>query len=189
MLFCEISQAGESNPIPLRLKSVRPDGKTRRNEAKQWTDRSWGRGSSIGRPCCIMWRAACFPMRATGRTRCSRPIEKAWRKADSLREPNKLKPWLVRILVNECHEVLRRRKREIPTENLPEESAPPPQEQRELRELVMSLPENERLPIVLHYLEGFSTQEIASALRCPKGTILSRMSRGRRQLKRFLTEE
>ena len=116
-------------------------------------------------------------------------IEKAWRKADSLREPNKLKPWLVRILANECHEVLRRRKREIPTENLPEESAPPPQEQRELRELVMSLPENERLPIVLHYLEGFSTQEIASALRCPKGTVLSRMSRGRRQLKRFLTEE
>ena len=38
-------------------------------------------------------------------------IEKAWRKADSLREPDKLKPWLVRILVNECHEVLRRRKR------------------------------------------------------------------------------
>ena len=110
-------------------------------------------------------------------------IEKAWRKADSLREPDKLKPWLVRILVNECHEVLRRRKREIPTETLP------PQEQRELRELVMSLPENERLPIVLHYLEGFSTQEIASALRCPKGTVLSRMSRGRRQLKRFLTEE
>ena len=30
-------------------------------------------------------------------------IEKAWRKADFLREPNKLKPWLVRILVNECH--------------------------------------------------------------------------------------
>lgn len=95
----------------------------------------------------------------------------------------------MRILVNECHEVLRRRKREIPTETLPEESAPPPQEQRELRALVMSLPENERLPIVLHYLEGFSTQEIASALRCPKGTVLSRMSRGRRQLKRFLTEE
>ena len=65
----------------------------------------------------------------------------------------------------------------------------PPQEQGELRALVMSLPENERLPIVLHYLEGFSTQEIASALRCPKGTILSRMSRGRRHLKRFLTEE
>lgn len=116
-------------------------------------------------------------------------IEKAWRKADSLREPDKLKPWLVRILVNECHEVLRRRKREIPTETLPEESAPPPQEQRELRELVMSLPENERLPIVLHYLEGFSVREIAAALRCPKGTVLSRMSRGRRQLKLFLTEE
>ena len=84
-------------------------------------------------------------------------IEKAWRKADSLREPNKLKPWLVRILVNECHEVLRRRKREIPTENLPEESAPPPQEQRELRELVMALPEAERLPrfVAIMALEGF----------------------------------
>ena len=53
----------------------------------------------------------------------------------------------------------------------------------------MSLPENERLPIVRHYLEGVSVREIAAALRCPKGTVLSRMSRGRRQLKRFLTEE
>lgn len=116
-------------------------------------------------------------------------IEKAWRKADSLREPDRLKPWLVRIRGNECREALRRRKREIPAETLPEESAPPPQEQGELRELVMGLPENKRLPIVLHYLEGFSTQEIASALRCPKGAVLSRMSRDRRQLKRFLTEE
>ena len=116
-------------------------------------------------------------------------IEKAWRRADSLREPDKLKPWLARIVVNECHETLRRRRREFPTETLPEESAPPPQEQGELRALVMSLPENERLPIVLHYLEGFSVREIAAALRCPKGTVLSRMSRGRRQLKRFLTEE
>lgn len=116
-------------------------------------------------------------------------IEKAWRRADSLRDPGKLKPWLARIVVNECRDALRHRKRELPTETLPEESAPPQQEQGELRELVMALPEAERLPIVLHYLEGFSTQEIASALRCPKGTILSRMSRGRRQLKRFLTEE
>lgn len=93
-------------------------------------------------------------------------IEKAWRKADSLREPDKLKPWLVRILVNECHEVLRRRKREIPTETLPEESAPPPQEQRELRELVMSLPENERLPIVLHYIIWKVFQHRRSRPRC-----------------------
>ena len=30
-------------------------------------------------------------------------IEKAWRKASLLRDENKLKPWLTRILINECH--------------------------------------------------------------------------------------
>ena len=73
-------------------------------------------------------------------------IEKAWRKADSLREPNKLKPWLVRILVNEGHEWLRRRKREIPTENLPEESAPPPQEQRGTPSPVLTASSGQGLP-------------------------------------------
>lgn len=117
-------------------------------------------------------------------------IERAWRKRATLRDDARLKPWLVRILVNECYTILRRRKREIPVESLPEgEDAQRPPEESALQSAVMALPGELRLPIVLHYVEGFSVLDIASALRCPKGTAISRLSRGRKRLKAMLTEE
>ena len=115
-------------------------------------------------------------------------IEKAWVKAHSLRDEGRLKPWLVRILINECYSLLRRKGREIPVEELPDQAAPYADTAYEVREAVLALPADLRLPIVLHYMEGFSIREIASALRCPIGTVLSRMNRGRKQLKDLLME-
>ena len=116
-------------------------------------------------------------------------IEKAWRKAKSLRDESKLKPWLIRILINECYTIGRRRFREIPTDALPEAAIPDCAEAADLREALMALPQTVRLPIMLHYMEGFSILEIAAMLRCPKGTVLSRMDRGRKQLKDLLLKE
>lgn len=116
-------------------------------------------------------------------------IEKAWRKAKSLREESKLKPWLTRILINECYTIGRKRFREIPTQTLPEAAIPDNQEADDLREALMALPQIVRLPIVLHYMEGFTIVQIAAMLRCPKGTVLSRMDRGRKQLKDLLSKE
>jgi RNA polymerase sigma-70 factor (ECF subfamily) len=112
-------------------------------------------------------------------------IEKAWRKAKSLRDESKLKPWLIRILINECYSIGRRRLREIPTETLPDAIAPEHGDDG-LREALTALPQIVRLPIVLHYMEGFTIAQIASLLHCPKGTVLSRMDRGRKQLKDLL---
>lgn len=116
-------------------------------------------------------------------------IEKAWRKAQTLRDPARLKGWLVRILINECHTLGRRHMREIPVDELPQARTPDTSHLDALREGVLALPEIERVPILLHYMEGFSIQEIAGALRCPRGTVLSRMNRGRKHLRQFLTEE
>lgn len=116
-------------------------------------------------------------------------IEKAWRKAERLRDPAKLKPWLIRVLINECHTIGRKRMREIPVDELPPVQTPDQSHIDALREGVMALPEMERMPILLHYMEGFSIEEIAGALHCPKGTVLSRMDRGRKHLRVFLTED
>ena len=43
-----------------------------------------------------------------------------------------------------------------------------------------------RDPLVLFYLEGKTTEEVARQLGCPKGTVLSRLSRGRDRLRRRL---
>ena len=98
-----------------------------------------------------------------------------------------LKTWLVRILINECYNIHRRRAREAPGE-LPERAAPPGAD-RELHDALMRLPEEVRTPIVLHYMEGYPIGEIASALRLAQGTVKSRMRRGRAMLKKLLSEE
>lgn len=51
-----------------------------------------------------------------------------------------------------------------------------------------SLPEEFRIVIVLSDLEGFSYKEIAEILNCPIGTVMSRLHRGRRLLRKSLHE-
>ena len=48
------------------------------------------------------------------------------------------------------------------------------------------LPASSRLPVVLCYLEGLSLAEAAGRLRCPAGTVHSRLARARETLRRGL---
>ena len=75
-----------------------------------------------------------------------------------------------------------------PLDELPERVTPADADS-ELHDALFSLEEKLRLPIVLHYIEGFSISEIARILRCPKGTVKSRMRRGRQALKIILNGE
>ncbi len=49
-----------------------------------------------------------------------------------------------------------------------------------------SLPEMFRLPVVLHYLDDRSVEEIGDMLELPRGTVLSRLSRARGRLREYL---
>jgi len=51
---------------------------------------------------------------------------------------------------------------------------------------LQDLPPNFRMPVVLADIEGLSYKEIAEALQIPIGTVMSRISRARRQLQRSL---
>jgi RNA polymerase sigma factor (sigma-70 family) len=52
-----------------------------------------------------------------------------------------------------------------------------------LHEEIGRLPERYRMPLVLFYLEGKSTEEAAVQLRCPVGTVKGRLSRARDRLR------
>lgn len=112
---------------------------------------------------------------------------KAWEKRHTLREPSLFRPWLMRILVNECHTLLRKNQRLVYSETLPEKAQN--EEDSLLRDVVMGLPEKIRLVVALHYMEDITVEEVAQILRIPTGTVKSRLSRGRQLLRENLQEE
>jgi RNA polymerase sigma-70 factor (ECF subfamily) len=52
--------------------------------------------------------------------------------------------------------------------------------------VLQRLPARYRAPLVLRYLEGFSTKQIAGVLELPLGTVLSQLHRGRKLFERAL---
>ena len=54
----------------------------------------------------------------------------------------------------------------------------------DLREVLVRLPDIYRIPLVLRYIDGFATKEIARLMEAPLGTTLARLHRGRRLFER-----
>jgi RNA polymerase sigma-70 factor (ECF subfamily) len=79
-----------------------------------------------------------------------------------------MQTWVVRILINECHNIQNKRKKESPLDELPERTAPPWDVDYELHDALMDLDEAIRLPLLLYYAEGYTTKEIARILRLLK---------------------
>lgn len=100
-----------------------------------------------------------------------------------------IKHWLIRVAINECKHLLRSpwRKHE-PLEEYVRTLAFENRERSDLFCAVMALPKKYRLPIYLHYYEGYTTREIAGILKIPNGTVCTNLRRGRELLKKTLQE-
>lgn len=111
-------------------------------------------------------------------------LEKALQKYHTLREDAYFKTWLIRILINACHDIRKKKMREFPHDEIA--IIQPAESKGEVFESIMSLSEKHRLPLILHYYEGYTTREIAVILRIPEGTIKSRLKRARELLENLL---
>lgn len=120
----------------------------------------------------------------------------AYRAAANFRAESQVSTWLHRIVVNACLDRIRRRQAR-PTVPLPEtdgnrEPAAPGDSigQRETRLLITDalaqLPDEQRAPIVLVDVEGYSVAETAALLGIAEGTVKSRCARGRTKLAKLL---
>ena len=114
---------------------------------------------------------------------------KAIHGAPWVRNEQYAKTWLTRILINTCTDMLRKRKRTETLELNEFIPAPDKSEQRELYMAIQELDEALRLPLVLHYLEGFAIKDIAHMLRVPEGTVKRRLWTARKELRALLSEE
>ena len=98
----------------------------------------------------------------------------------------RLKPYLTRAVMNACRDIQRARQKAIPMKEMPEMSYQPPD--GVLADAVERLPEELRLPLLLHYMEGYKMAEIAGALGQSLPQVTSRLFRARKRLKRMLEE-
>jgi RNA polymerase sigma-70 factor (ECF subfamily) len=118
-------------------------------------------------------------------------IIRAFAKLGALRDEAFFKTWLCRILINECNRVYRYNKRAVPYGQYLEPARTEQAENTEgagLYAALARLDEKRRLAVVLHYVEGFRTAEIARMLTIPEGTVKSRLSKARAELKGLLNE-
>ncbi len=115
-------------------------------------------------------------------------------KAPAIRDRNLLSNWLYgvafRVARRARTRTLRRRDREATVGELECPARPETPEQPEfdprLDQELRRLPEKYRVPLVLCYLRGKTHDQAAEELRCPVGTVRSRLARGRDLLRKRL---
>ena len=98
----------------------------------------------------------------------------ALRGLKKLRQPEFFETWITRILINECHRELRRRKRLTGEETLPDVAGPDEYDHLPLKEAIWRLPEELRQVVVLRFFAGYTQAETAGALEIPQGTVATR---------------
>ena len=110
---------------------------------------------------------------------------------DQLRQPEHVRSWLFTITRNQFLKSVRRK----PALPLTVEDPAAPEEHNDsefdidsdqLQSALDDLAEDFRIPIILYYFNEFSYRQIAEQLDVPIGTVMSRLSRGKRWLRERL---
>ena len=103
------------------------------------------------------------------------------------------KTWIIKILINKCNKQYRKNKKEnisYEQNNLENQI-----KENEIKTdldfyiLISKLEYEERIIIMLYYLEKYTTKEIAKILHKNENTIKTKLSRGKKKIKRYLEEE
>ena len=101
------------------------------------------------------------------------------------------KAWLIRVTINACKDLLKSffRSRTVPLDELLEQPAAIPPDNREVLEAVLSLPQRYRDVVYLHYFEDYTAPEISRVLGKNVNTIYTLLTRSKRLLREKLGED
>lgn len=120
----------------------------------------------------------------------SESILKAYKNKNRLKNKESFKSWMMRIVSNECYDLIKRKSRFDLRENLESLNLVHiDKEYSDLREIIDDLNEEFSSVLVLFYYEDMSIKEISKVLEISEGTVKSRLSRAKSKLKALLKEE
>src|SRR5579885_1226712 len=110
------------------------------------------------------------------------------RRAGSIRDPAALPRWLYRVAENIARRLRAQSAKAGPLPaDVPDRESPAADDLTDrVAEEVARLPEKYRLPVQLCYAAGLTAAAAAERLGCPKGTVLTRLARGRQLVLRRL---
>jgi RNA polymerase sigma factor (sigma-70 family) len=114
-------------------------------------------------------------------------IEAALRDAGALRDPSRLRPWLVTIEARLASRTRRRLRRDVPLDpELLGRASEHGDDVLALRTALAKLPRRLRTAVVLHHMTGLSVAETANAMRVSENTVKSQLKDGLRRLREML---
>ena len=98
------------------------------------------------------------------------------------------KAWLIRVTINACKDLLKSffRSRTVSIEEVVEQPALLPPENREVLEAVLSLPQKFKDVVYLHYYEGYTAPQISQILGKNVNTVYTLLTRSKQMLKEKL---
>ena len=119
----------------------------------------------------------------------SAAILRAFENRGKLRKRESFRAWFLQILRHEAYDLLKKRRRLTPVEELPEEAAPEGDDagRLDLRQALEELTDTQRTALLLQQ-EGYDMAEIGQILDVPVGTVKSRISRAKQTLRTLLED-
>lgn len=114
-------------------------------------------------------------------------IYKGYLNRKKLKNPEYFKTWLTRIVINECLQSLRKNKREVLIDQIPEEAVET-LDTLPIKEALAKLSEDLSKIIYLRFYGGYTLAETANILELPQGTVATRERRALALLRLELEE-
>lgn len=116
---------------------------------------------------------------------------RVFRQIDSYNPTLPFDPWFYRILTNECLRLINKETSLVKVEPSNLDDNPALVEKSfdqlsDLYDIIQSLDDLHRIPLILKYIKGFSEKEIADILQLNQNTLKSRLFKARKHLKMLL---
>ena len=117
----------------------------------------------------------------------------AYKNYYSLREKSYFTTWIIKILINKCYNIINKNKKIAYIDDTVIQNTASSEDNYEIEnslEWVLNQINRELKEIVvLYYYDDFSVADIANVLEIPQGTVKSRLSRAREQIKEIIKKE